>query len=225
VCSSPASRGQWSDPDAGKVSFGDYAVAWLDDRKVADRTRERHESVVRLHLLPVFGDRPLASITTAQVRAWRTACLTRTGEPTVVKAYQVLRAILNTAVDDELIRRNPCRVKRADRYDVPERPVLSVGEVYAWLTRWARDTGYWFSWRPSRLPRAQGWAAAAEQLPGRLDPRAVQGGHHGRRALPRSSAHGEHPRRLWCEPAGVDDQDGPQHAACGADLSAHGQRP
>lgn len=98
---------------------------------MAARTRERHESVVRLHLLPTFGDRSLASITTVQVRAWRTACLTRTGEPTVVKAYQVLRAILNTAVDDELIRRNPCRVKGADRYDVPERPVLTVGEVYA----------------------------------------------------------------------------------------------
>ncbi|MFI6124186.1 hypothetical protein ACIBCU_31285 [Streptomyces sp. NPDC051064] len=30
-------------------------------------------------------------------------------------------------VDDELIRRNPCRVKGADRYDVPERPVLYPG--------------------------------------------------------------------------------------------------
>lgn len=38
---------------------------------------------------------------------------------------------MNTAVDDELVRRNPCRVKGADRYDVPERPVLTVAEVYA----------------------------------------------------------------------------------------------
>ncbi|MFE2015479.1 hypothetical protein [Streptomyces sp. NPDC059491] len=53
------------------------------------------------------------------------------GEPTVVKAYQLLRAILNTAVDDELIRRNPCRNKGADRYNVPERPHLTVVEVYA----------------------------------------------------------------------------------------------
>lgn len=124
-------RGQWSDPDAGKVHFGEYATAWLKDRKLAARSRERHESVIRLHLLPTFCARPLSSITTAQVRAWRTACLTRTGEPTVVKAYQILRAVLNTAVDDELIRRNPCRIKGADRYDVPERPVLTVAEVYA----------------------------------------------------------------------------------------------
>lgn len=87
--------------------------------------------MIRLHLLPTFGERELSSITTGQVRAWRTVCLTRTGEPTVVKAYQILRAILNTAVDDELIGRNPCRIKGADRYDVPERPVLTVAEVYA----------------------------------------------------------------------------------------------
>ena len=124
-------RGAWSDPDAGKVHFGEYAVAWLKDRKLEDRTRERHESVIRLHLLPTFGKRPLSSITTAQVRSWRTECLTQTGEPTVVKAYQIMRAVLNTAVDDELIRRNPCRIKGADRYDVPERPVLSVAEVFA----------------------------------------------------------------------------------------------
>jgi integrase len=124
-------RGQWADPDAGKVHFGEYATAWLKDRKLAARSRERHESVIRLHLLPTFGERPLSSITTGQVRAWRTACLARTGEATVVKAYQIMRAVLNTAVDDELIRRNPCRVKGADRYDVPERPVLTVAEVYA----------------------------------------------------------------------------------------------
>ncbi|MEU4079737.1 hypothetical protein DEJ45_16360 [Streptomyces venezuelae] len=38
---------------------------------------------------------------------------------------------LDTAVDDELIRRNPCRIKGAGRYDVPERPILNVTEVYA----------------------------------------------------------------------------------------------
>lgn len=66
------------------------------------------------------------------MRAWRTRLLADgVGEPTVVKAYQLLRAILNTAVDDELIRRNPCRIRGADTYDVPERPVLTVPEVYA----------------------------------------------------------------------------------------------
>ncbi|MFE5366615.1 tyrosine-type recombinase/integrase [Streptomyces mirabilis] len=124
-------RGQWADPDAGAVNFADYATAWLRDRKLADRTRERNESVVRLHIIPTFGAGSIADVTTARVRSWRGKLLAGgVGEPTVVKAYQLLRALMNTAVDDELIRRNPCRIKGADSYDVPERPVLSVAEVF-----------------------------------------------------------------------------------------------
>ncbi|MFJ8979702.1 tyrosine-type recombinase/integrase [Streptomyces sp. NPDC102282] len=126
------SRGQWEDPDKGAVPFTAYADAWLRDRKLADRSRERNEAVIRLHITPMFGSGSLADVTASRVRAWRGKLLAAgVGEPTVVKAYQVLRAIMNTAVDDELIRRNPCRVKGADRYDVPERPVLTVAEVYA----------------------------------------------------------------------------------------------
>jgi integrase len=50
---------------------------------------------------------------------------------TTAKAYRLLRAIMNTAVDDGLIRRNPCRIKGAGTEESPERPVLSVGQVYA----------------------------------------------------------------------------------------------
>ncbi|WP_229894996.1 tyrosine-type recombinase/integrase [Streptomyces galilaeus] len=71
-------------------------------------------------------------MTTARVRGWRGKLLAAgIGEPTVVKAYQLLRALMNTDVDDELIRRNPCRIKGADHYEVPERPVLTVPEVFA----------------------------------------------------------------------------------------------
>ncbi|MGW3692141.1 tyrosine-type recombinase/integrase, partial [Streptomyces sp. NPDC005125] len=126
------SRGQWEVPDKQAVPFAEYADAWLRDRKLAARSRERNEAVIRLHIRPTFGSGSLADVTTSRVRAWRGQLLAAgVGEPTVVKAYQVLRAIMNTAVDDELVRRNPCRVKGADRYDVPERPVLTVAEVYA----------------------------------------------------------------------------------------------
>jgi integrase len=38
---------------------------------------------------------------------------------------------MNTAVEDGLIRRNPCRIKGAGSEDSPERPVLTVAQVYA----------------------------------------------------------------------------------------------
>jgi hypothetical protein len=36
-----------------------------------------------------------------------------------------------TAVDDGLIRRNPCRIKGAGQEESAERPVLTIAEVYA----------------------------------------------------------------------------------------------
>ncbi len=65
---------------------------------------------------------------------WCLASGARAGvsEVTAAKAYRLLRAILNTACnDDRLIRRNPCRIKGADREISPERPVLTVAQVYA----------------------------------------------------------------------------------------------
>ncbi len=123
---------RWTDPDAGKVKFGEFADKWLKERKLEATTRERYEGVLRLHIKPALGGRFVSEITPARVRTWRTGLLeSGVGEPTVVKAYQMLRAIMTTAVDDEMIKRNPCRIKGADSYDVPERPTLSVREVYA----------------------------------------------------------------------------------------------
>ena len=53
---------------------------------------------------------------------------------TVAKAYRLLKAILNTAVDDGLIRRNPCRIKGAGQEKSPERPVLTVPRSTPWPT-------------------------------------------------------------------------------------------
>src|SRR5690606_10034687 len=53
----------------------------------------------------------------------------------VAKAYRLLRAVLMTAVDDELIKRNPCRIKGAGTENPAERPVLTVDQVYALADR------------------------------------------------------------------------------------------
>ncbi len=49
---------------------------------------------------------------------------------TVAKAYRLLKAVLNTAADDGLIRRNPCRIKGASVEKSQERPVLSARQVF-----------------------------------------------------------------------------------------------
>lgn len=66
------------------------------------------------------------------VRSWRSERLDSTGaETTVAKSYRLLKAILETAVEDELIRRNPCRIRGAGKETAAERPVATVDQVDA----------------------------------------------------------------------------------------------
>lgn len=127
-------RGDWIDPDAGQVPFGDYARSWVAERpNLRPKTVQLYNGLVRLHLIPGLGETtPLADIKERTVRRWRQSRLdSGVGEVTVAKAYRLLTSIMNTAVDDGLIRRNPCRIKGAGQEHSPERPVLTVKQVFA----------------------------------------------------------------------------------------------
>jgi integrase len=135
-------RGDWMDPDAGRVPLGEYASEWIEDRPLAATTRARYESALRLQIAPTLGKVDLVDVTPERVRRWRRELLADgTGEPSVAKAYRLLRAVMNTAVDDERVRRNPCRIKGADKDNSPERPAATIEQVYAVAGKikpWAR---------------------------------------------------------------------------------------
>jgi integrase len=124
-------RGDWFDPQAGRVLLREYAKAWLEERQLSPTTYERYGYVLRLHILPTLGSYAVADITEPEVRRWRKGLLDAgTGNATAAKSYRTLRAILNTAVDDGLIRRNPCRIKGAGDDKTPERPIVAIDEVF-----------------------------------------------------------------------------------------------
>ena len=84
------------------------------------------------HLAPGFESKTIAEIKEGHVRRWRKKRLDdQVSAVTTAKAYRLLKAIMNTAADDGLIRRNPCRIKGAGQEKSPERPVLTVAQVYA----------------------------------------------------------------------------------------------
>ncbi|MFJ8768346.1 tyrosine-type recombinase/integrase [Streptomyces clavifer] len=125
-------RGNWQDPDAGAVNFKEYALQWVDERGLSATTDELYRRLLRLHLLPTFEGLDLDEITAPRVRTWRTERLSSTGAATTVaKAYRLLKAIMETAVDDELIRRNPCRIRGAGKESSAERQIATVGQVDA----------------------------------------------------------------------------------------------
>lgn len=126
-------RGEWANPDGGTVPFGEYAEKWIAERpNLRPRTITLYSTMLRKHLRPTFGELPVAAITYAKVREWRQARLDDgLGSVTVAKTYRLLQAIMNTAVEDELIRRNPCRIKGAGVERSAERPVATIEQVYA----------------------------------------------------------------------------------------------
>jgi integrase len=126
------SRGAWVDPSAGRVTLAEFAERWLRDHPgLRPRTRETHDGNLRNHIVPVLGEIELARLSPSAVRRWHSELVKggRLSPATVAKIYRLLHAILETAVADELIVRNPCVLKGASVDRSGERPVASIPEV------------------------------------------------------------------------------------------------
>jgi hypothetical protein len=117
--------GRWIDPEAGRVPFLEYAAAWIDERGLRPKTIQLYRYLLRAHVREHFGGQTIASITEADVRRWRADLLSAgVSAVTTAKAYRLLKSIFATAVEDSLIRRNPCRLLTG----------LTVDRLAAWST-------------------------------------------------------------------------------------------
>ena len=126
-------RGDWIDPERASVPFGAYAEKWIRERPLLrPRTVELYRWLFRNHLEPQLGPVKIGDISTALVREWRSNLLdTGVSQSVAAKSYRLMRAILNSAVnEDGIISRNPCRVRGADRENAPERPVLTIRQIF-----------------------------------------------------------------------------------------------
>ncbi|GEP40597.1 site-specific integrase [Nocardioides psychrotolerans] len=101
--------GQYVDPKAGKVTFGAYAAAWQARQVHRANTRAAVDSALRVHALPIFGNRPMASIRPSEIQAWVQHLSTKVAPSTVQVTYQHLRAVFRAAADDRVIAQSPCR--------------------------------------------------------------------------------------------------------------------
>jgi integrase len=70
----------------------------------------------------------LSEVTPTAVRSWNSG-QAKKHPTTAAKAYRLFSSIMRTAVDDELITRNPCQVRGAAAERAPERPIATMGEV------------------------------------------------------------------------------------------------
>lgn len=117
---------------AGGVTVAEYAAAWIEQRPLKARTRIGYESTLARHITDTsLGRLPLRNVTGAAVRSWYAGL--NTAKPTArAHAYQLLHAVLATAVVDELLPANPAHITRAMAAPTKRQPViLEAAEVAA----------------------------------------------------------------------------------------------
>ncbi len=134
-------RGDQLDEAGAQTTLSTYGRDWLAGKATLRlRTVELYEYLLRCHILPDLGDRPVGSITAPEVRSWH-AALVRTdlAQSTTSKAYRLLRQIMEAAVDDRLRRDNPCRIKGAAVERSAERKIPSLEQVQALANSMAKQ--------------------------------------------------------------------------------------
>ncbi len=129
--------------DAGKLALSDYLDRWLTDSvkdTVRQRTYERYESIVRVHIKPAIGRVKLKALTPAHARALYRQKLDAGLSPRTVNYIHVtLHKALSQAVGDGLVQRNAAQVK-APRPEKPEIRPLSPEQARK-LIATANETG------------------------------------------------------------------------------------
>lgn len=93
-------------------TFGAYSAAWLAQRPLKARTIAHYRRLLDLLILPTFGNLRVSRITPQSVRVWY-AGLDKDTPTQRAHAYALLKAVCKTAVDDDLLVANPCRVRGA----------------------------------------------------------------------------------------------------------------
>jgi integrase len=134
--------GKWKNPKVSvSETFGTYATTWVAQRvtgkgqPLRPRTRAEYERILKRGL-STFSTDKLGAITPARVRTWHAERSRDAGPTSAAKEAQLLRAILATALGDEIITRNPVpaeltrtRTGKAHRPPTPDELAVILDEI------------------------------------------------------------------------------------------------
>ena len=123
-------RGQYIDPRAQRLTLHAWAEEWLNraGKKAASRTRDRQALAA---FMPALGGLALPAVTASRVQAAVDARARAVGPATVVRDFAPLRAMLNAAVDADLLARSPARRIALPKVRPPERRTLAPKDLLA----------------------------------------------------------------------------------------------
>lgn len=126
------SRGVLVDRELSQRPFGEWASGWLAGLHVKPKTEVSYESCLRNHVMPVFEDRPIGSITYRDCRTFVDDLRSKgLAAGTIGEARKILRLVLQEALREDAFHRNPADGLRVPRGSRTEMMFLTVEQVFA----------------------------------------------------------------------------------------------
>lgn len=123
--------GRYVDPAGGRQTLREYAEAWRAVQVHRPTTQAHVETMLRLHIYPSLGDRPLASIRPSDIHTLVKLQSLNLQPSTVRVAHRYLAGIMKAAVRDRLIASSPCAGTRLPKSDPSRVEPLSLVAVRA----------------------------------------------------------------------------------------------
>jgi integrase len=124
-------RGEWDDPRAGRVAFGEWAEAWLaSKRHRRTRTIDHYAMVLERHVKPRWKGRSLSSIKPLDVRELVDEWSAIYRPMTVGSYYRPLKQLFQDALDSDLITKSPCRGVELPTQKAAVKRVASIDDIH-----------------------------------------------------------------------------------------------
>lgn len=127
------SLGTWVDPEQQNQIFAEFVTSWRATKSsVSGKTLGTYDSQLKNHILPAFGSRTLLGISTSGIREWVSSLeASSVGATTIRQSYRLLHQILESALVDERITRNPAVGIRLPKMSKKKIEALTVDQVLA----------------------------------------------------------------------------------------------
>ncbi|MFK4099625.1 tyrosine-type recombinase/integrase [Streptomyces sp. NPDC019531] len=128
-------EGTYIDPNAGKKTLKTYAGEWVDARSVGMGTGDAYEGVVRNHIEPHLGHLEIRALNRPSlIQGWVKKLQSAGLEASTIGwINSVLSAVLDAAVEDGLLPRNPCKSSSVKLPTVTKKKIIpwSLERVHA----------------------------------------------------------------------------------------------
>ncbi|MGE5765506.1 MAG: tyrosine-type recombinase/integrase [Mycobacterium leprae] len=123
--------GQYVDPHAGRMTLRDYAEQWRAAQVHRPSSAAHVETMLRRHVYPTLGDKPLSATRPSDVQAWVKRLSTVLAPSTVQVVHGILASVFKAAIRDRRVVSSPCEGTKLPRQVRPNVEPLGLDVVEA----------------------------------------------------------------------------------------------